>query len=562
MAVVPRRHEHVGGERGEPRGHLPDVQVVDLDHARMARQRLPDRVGVEVARGALEQHEPALAQQAPGGAQHQRRDDERGDRVGLAEAGGEDDRAGDRRAQRRVEVGHHVRAGALDVQRAALRPRQRPRRAEVDRRPEQADHDHDPALDVGRVAEPAHGLDADHAGQHEQRGAVDLRAEDLGAPEAEGEAPGRRPRRQAQRHEGEPDRAGVGEHVRGVGEQRERVRQQARHDLDDHEAEDQPEREPQLAAVGVGRDPVVVMAVVVGHGDRFTACPPPPNPAGSSWGSCSSHAGVRRMWPRTSPRRCPPPAGGRRSSPARSRCPAVPATRASSTAGSTSTPSTLRPRWRPRTRWPPIRPSIPPTRTARARRTWSSPASTTPPTSARSTAWARALAAAGAADADVLHLHHLTPLNEAAARVAPGVPVVGHLHGTELLMLEAIEEGGAEWPHGAAWEARMRAWAGALRAPDRALGHPGRTAPSACSASTPSAASRSPTASTPSCSAPRALDRAAHWRRHLVDEPQGWRPGEEAGSVALRGGGPAGLRRRADAALRRALHRRQARRRC
>ena len=37
---------------------------------------------------------------------------------------------------------------------------------------------------------------------------------------------------------------------------------------------------------------------------------------------------------------------------------------------------------------------------------------------------------------DVLHLHHLTPLHEAAARVAPDVPVVGHLHGTELLMLE------------------------------------------------------------------------------------------------------------------------------
>ena len=55
------------------------------------------------------------------------------------------------------------------------------------------------------------------------------------------------------------------------------------------------------------------------------------------------------------------------------------------------------------------------------------------------TAWARALQSAGAAHADVLHLHHLTPLYEAAARVAPGVPIVGHLHGTELLMLEAIE---------------------------------------------------------------------------------------------------------------------------
>ena len=144
-----------GRERREARGHLPHVQVVDLDHARMPRQRAADRVGVEAARRALEQHQAALAQQAPGRPQHQGRDEQRGDRVGLAEAGREDDRARERRAQRRVEVGHHVRAGALDVERAALRPRQRPRRAEVDRRPEQAHHDHDPALDVGRVAEPA-----------------------------------------------------------------------------------------------------------------------------------------------------------------------------------------------------------------------------------------------------------------------------------------------------------------------------------------------------------------------------------------------------------------------
>src|SRR4051812_2055415 len=53
-------------------------------------------------------------------------------------------------------------------------------------------------------------------------------------------------------------------------------------------------------------------------------------------------------------------------------------------------------------------------------------------------AWARALAGAGAADADALHLHHLTPIHEAALRVAPHVPVIGHLHGTELLMLEEI----------------------------------------------------------------------------------------------------------------------------
>ena len=74
-------------------------------------------------------------------------------------------------------------------------------------------------------------------------------------------------------------------------------------------------------------------------------------------------------------------------------------------------------------------------------------------------AWARELERAGAGEADVLHLHHLTPLNEAAARVAPGVPVVGHLHGTELLMLEAIAEEPERWRHAAAWVERLRRWA-------------------------------------------------------------------------------------------------------
>ena len=56
-------------------------------------------------------------------------------------------------------------------------------------------------------------------------------------------------------------------------------------------------------------------------------------------------------------------------------------------------------------------------------------------------AWIGHLERAGAADADVLHLHHLTPINEAAARAFPDKPVIGHLHGTELLMLREIDKG-------------------------------------------------------------------------------------------------------------------------
>ena len=145
-------------------------------------------------------------------------------------------------------------------------------------------------------------------------------------------------------------------------------------------------------------------------------------------------------------------------------------------------------------------------------------------------AWARALEAAGAADMDVLHLNHLTPLNEAAARVAPDVPVVGHLHGTELLMLEAIEADPARWPYARAWAGRLRDWAGACRAlivlsasqierAERLLGVPGDRC------------TRVANGFDPDTFQPRHVDHRAHWRRALVDEPRGWAPGEEAGSV-------------------------------
>ena len=58
-------------------------------------------------------------------------------------------------------------------------------------------------------------------------------------------------------------------------------------------------------------------------------------------------------------------------------------------------------------------------------------------------AWEPLLAAAaggaefeGSGSAEVLHLHHLTPIHEAAARALPELAVVTHLHGTELKMID------------------------------------------------------------------------------------------------------------------------------
>jgi glycosyltransferase involved in cell wall biosynthesis len=146
-------------------------------------------------------------------------------------------------------------------------------------------------------------------------------------------------------------------------------------------------------------------------------------------------------------------------------------------------------------------------------------------------AWAAALDDAGAARFDVLHLHHLTPLHEAAARVAPDVPVVAHLHGTELLMLERIAAGPpASWAHADVWAERMRRWAARaerllllspsqLERVETLLGvDAGRCV--VC-----------PNGFDPDRFAPREIDRAAHWRTHLVEQPRGWRPGEDEGSL-------------------------------
>ena len=118
--------------------------------------------------------------------------------------------------------------------------------------------------------------------------------------------------------------------------------------------------------------------------------------------------------------------------------------------------------------------SSPRTRTGRARPIASSPAVDDDAYERLVDVWVDALDRAGAARAEVLHLHHLTPANEAALRAFPAVPVVGQLHGTELAMLRAIEAGApAGWRFAERWRQRMRRWA---RACERLIVPPGASA--------------------------------------------------------------------------------------
>ena len=57
-----------------------------------------------------------------------------------------------------------------------------------------------------------------------------------------------------------------------------------------------------------------------------------------------------------------------------------------------------------------------------------------------STVWEEPFRAAGADQAELFHLHHLTPQFDTARLHWPGVPVVVHLHGTELKLIEGIRQ--------------------------------------------------------------------------------------------------------------------------
>lgn len=147
-------------------------------------------------------------------------------------------------------------------------------------------------------------------------------------------------------------------------------------------------------------------------------------------------------------------------------------------------------------------------------------------------AWTRELRAVGGAAADVLHLHHLTPLHESAARAAPGVPVVTQLHGTELLMLEAIADGPPPgWAHAEAWARRLRGWAAGSA---RLLVAPGGVERAARLLDVPPERfAELPNGIDPAVFRPREVDRHAVWRDVLPDATPGELDALAAGPVVV-----------------------------
>src|SRR4051812_28329262 len=121
------------------------LDVVDLGEV-MANVAKVDLFGC-----GFEQDPAGIPQETVGGLEHQGDHDEGGNGVGPRVAGGQDDDAGDHRADEAVEVGEDVLEGALHVQAGSVALGQHHAGGDVDRNADQGDDQHGKALDGRRV---------------------------------------------------------------------------------------------------------------------------------------------------------------------------------------------------------------------------------------------------------------------------------------------------------------------------------------------------------------------------------------------------------------------------
>ncbi len=97
------------------------------------------------------------------------------------------------------------------------------RRSEVDEEPGNPGCEHPAADDAGRVGEPPDRRPDDPAAEHDEHERVRQGGEHLGAAPAEAPLRRRRPHREPGGEEGQPERERVRDHVRRVGEERQRI---------------------------------------------------------------------------------------------------------------------------------------------------------------------------------------------------------------------------------------------------------------------------------------------------------------------------------------------------
>ncbi len=156
--------------------------------------------------------------------------------------------AGDDRADRAEGVGNHMREGPFDVDVLLAAAQQDPGAGEVGHQARNGDQQHARALDLGRVQKPRDRLADDQTHDQDQHGAVDERADHLGAKESERPFRRRGPLHQMRDKDRQGQGQGIGQHVAGVGQQGQTAREKTADDLDDKKGHDDRQGHPQPPA--------------------------------------------------------------------------------------------------------------------------------------------------------------------------------------------------------------------------------------------------------------------------------------------------------------------------
>ena len=239
VAVRSGLDEDVRREGRKPGRDRPEVEVVHADHAIRRGDRGADLPRVHSLGRPFQQHADGLAQHAGRARDDEQADQDRHDRVGVGPAGREHDEPRNDDARRRREVRQNVQHRRADVQ-AGAGAVEHARRDEVHDEPGDAGGEHPAAHDAGRIRQAADPRPDDPRAEDDEHERVDQGGQHLGAPPAEAPLRRRRAVREPGGEEGETERKRVREHVRRVGEKRQRVGGEAGERLDSGEAEHEP----------------------------------------------------------------------------------------------------------------------------------------------------------------------------------------------------------------------------------------------------------------------------------------------------------------------------------
>ena len=196
-----------------------------------------------------------MFQERPGARHDEHADRRADDRIGQRPAGEHDDQRRSDDADRAEHVGQHLEIGALEVEAFLRSGGQQPHADQVHHQPHHRDDQHRRREHFGRREDALVRLVEDVDRKQQQHDRIDQRCQYLGAQIAEGLGGRRRAGCKPDGEQRQREAAGIGEHVRGIGQQRQAARNPRADHLDDEEGGGERQRPDEALAMPRPRRP-------------------------------------------------------------------------------------------------------------------------------------------------------------------------------------------------------------------------------------------------------------------------------------------------------------------